>query len=163
MIQYVRENFPSTNLVSVGFSMGANIVVKYLGESPHRQNYFLCALSVCQGYDCTRWDLISEESNIKKWSLSPQFRESLSPPSHIPHPTLTSSKFMRELIWCIKVRHTFYKYVLVQLYRTILCNKRSAWFVGLHSGVSISVIAVNLWHSCPSLSTMNAMSDVCAK
>ncbi|XP_071825900.1 monoacylglycerol lipase ABHD2-like [Apostichopus japonicus] len=54
MIQYIRENHPDSTLISIGFSMGANIVVKYLGEAPHRQSYFLCALSVCQGYDCTR-------------------------------------------------------------------------------------------------------------
>lgn len=54
MIQFVREHYPQSTLVSIGFSMGANIVVKYLGAEPHRQKYFLCALSVCQGYDCTR-------------------------------------------------------------------------------------------------------------
>ena len=37
--------------IAVGFSLGANILLKYLGERPERQAYFLCAQSWCQGYD----------------------------------------------------------------------------------------------------------------
>ncbi|XP_021377842.1 monoacylglycerol lipase ABHD2-like [Mizuhopecten yessoensis] len=51
MIQEVRQMYPGTNLIACGFSMGANIVVKYLGEKPKNQQQFLCALSICQGYD----------------------------------------------------------------------------------------------------------------
>ena len=38
----------------VGFSLGANILLKYLGEQPERQTAFLGAQSWCQGYDATR-------------------------------------------------------------------------------------------------------------
>ncbi|XP_072020828.1 monoacylglycerol lipase ABHD2-like [Amphiura filiformis] len=55
VVKEVRAKFPHSTLLSIGFSMGANIVVKYLGEEPHRQDYFLCAVSVCQGYDITKW------------------------------------------------------------------------------------------------------------
>ncbi|XP_078343367.1 monoacylglycerol lipase ABHD2-like isoform X1 [Oculina patagonica] len=41
-------------LIGVGFSMGANILIKYLGEEPSRQGLFECAVSVCQGYDILR-------------------------------------------------------------------------------------------------------------
>ena len=54
MIQQVKELYPSSTLLSVGFSMGANIVVKYLGEDLSRQDDFICALSLCQGYDITK-------------------------------------------------------------------------------------------------------------
>ncbi|XP_071943473.1 monoacylglycerol lipase ABHD2-like [Antedon mediterranea] len=53
MVDYVLKNFASSKLIAVGFSMGANIVVKYLGEKPQRQKHFECALSICQGYDIT--------------------------------------------------------------------------------------------------------------
>lgn len=36
---------------AIGFSLGANILMKYLGEDKERQNYFKCATSICQGYD----------------------------------------------------------------------------------------------------------------
>lgn len=41
-------------LIGVGFSMGANILIKYLGEEASRQELFECAVSVCQGYDILR-------------------------------------------------------------------------------------------------------------
>ena len=50
-VQYAKEKFRCHGLVGVGVSMGANILVKYLGEKPRRQKDFLCAMSVCQGYD----------------------------------------------------------------------------------------------------------------
>ena len=54
MVDHMREKFPHSGFISVGFSMGANIIVKYLGEEPKRQNMFLCGVSVCQGYDITK-------------------------------------------------------------------------------------------------------------
>lgn len=53
MIDYIKEHFASSKFVSLGFSMGANIVIKYLGEEPTRQDDFMCCISVCQGYDVT--------------------------------------------------------------------------------------------------------------
>ncbi|XP_073229102.1 monoacylglycerol lipase ABHD2-like [Porites lutea] len=41
-------------LIGVGFSMGANILIKYLGEEAPRQECFECGISVCQGYDILR-------------------------------------------------------------------------------------------------------------
>ncbi|XP_068714119.1 monoacylglycerol lipase ABHD2-like [Montipora foliosa] len=41
-------------LIGVGFSMGGNILMKYLGEEPSRQGFFECGISVCQGYDILR-------------------------------------------------------------------------------------------------------------
>ena len=43
---------PSSKWVLVGFSLGANIGVRFIGERPEwRRKHFLCAVSVCQGYD----------------------------------------------------------------------------------------------------------------
>lgn len=38
-------------LVGLGFSLGGNILLKYLGEKPERQNNFYFATSICAGYD----------------------------------------------------------------------------------------------------------------
>ena len=44
-------------LIGVGFSMGANILIKYLGEEVPRQECFECGISVCQGYDILRYQV----------------------------------------------------------------------------------------------------------
>ena len=51
IVRYTVNNYVSTKLLGVGFSMGGNILVKYLGEKPEHQRHFVCAVSVCQGYD----------------------------------------------------------------------------------------------------------------
>lgn len=50
----LKNEFPNCKFVGVGFSMGANILLKFLGECPERQDDFLCAISVCQGYDAVK-------------------------------------------------------------------------------------------------------------
>ena len=46
---------PRHRMIAVGFSMGANVVIKYLGEVPERQKLFQGAISFCQGYDIIKW------------------------------------------------------------------------------------------------------------
>ena len=51
MFEHLVSNFePDTKFVGVGFSMGAFILVRFLGEQTSKQNKFLCAVSVSQGY-----------------------------------------------------------------------------------------------------------------
>uniref|UniRef100_A0A671XU49 Monoacylglycerol lipase ABHD2 n=1 Tax=Sparus aurata TaxID=8175 RepID=A0A671XU49_SPAAU len=54
MVSYVKEAFPQTALVVVGFSLGGNIVCKFLGENRSNQDRVLCCVSVCQGYNALR-------------------------------------------------------------------------------------------------------------
>ncbi|KAG9489142.1 hypothetical protein GDO78_005243 [Eleutherodactylus coqui] len=54
MVSYIRKTFPQTRLIVVGFSLGGNIVCKYLGEAPANQERVLCCVSVCQGYSASR-------------------------------------------------------------------------------------------------------------
>lgn len=52
----VAEIYPSTRVVVVGFSMGANIVIKYLGEKrPDTPKNIIGGISICQGYDALRY------------------------------------------------------------------------------------------------------------
>ncbi|XP_037538470.1 monoacylglycerol lipase ABHD2 [Nematolebias whitei] len=50
MVDYIKRAFPQTLLVVVGFSLGGNIVCKFLGEKRSNQDRVLCCVSVCQGY-----------------------------------------------------------------------------------------------------------------
>ncbi|XP_035521474.1 monoacylglycerol lipase ABHD2-like [Morone saxatilis] len=54
MVAYIKQAFPQTLLVVVGFSLGGNIVCKFLGEHTSNQDRVLCCVSVCQGYCALR-------------------------------------------------------------------------------------------------------------
>ena len=52
MVTNLLENYPNTRMVIVGFSMGANIVTKYMGEKrPDMPKNIMGGISICQGYD----------------------------------------------------------------------------------------------------------------
>ena len=42
---------PDTKFVGVGYSLGGCILIRFLGEDRTRQEHFLCAVSIGQGYD----------------------------------------------------------------------------------------------------------------
>ena len=54
MMDFLVQAYPCVKFIGVGFSMGGNILLRYLGEQPHRQRHFLGAQSWCQGYDAGR-------------------------------------------------------------------------------------------------------------
>ena len=55
MLKSHVARYPSTRLVLVGFSMGGNIVTKYMGQpDTHRAPNILGAVAICQGYDAQR-------------------------------------------------------------------------------------------------------------
>ncbi|KPP63903.1 abhydrolase domain-containing protein 2-A-like, partial [Scleropages formosus] len=54
MVGYIKKAYPQTHLVVVGFSLGGNIVCKFLGENCNNQERVLCCVSVCQGYSALR-------------------------------------------------------------------------------------------------------------
>ena len=55
MVGYIKKAYPQTQLIVVGFSLGGNIVCKFLGESQANQERVLCCVSMCQGYSALRW------------------------------------------------------------------------------------------------------------
>lgn len=52
MISNLAKKYPSTNIVCVGFSLGGNLVTKYMGEKAiNRPAMVIGGVSVCQGYN----------------------------------------------------------------------------------------------------------------
>ncbi|KAJ8688314.1 hypothetical protein QAD02_024109 [Eretmocerus hayati] len=52
MLRNLLEKHPSTKIVCVGFSLGGNLVTKYLGEQgPNKLHNIIGGISICQGYD----------------------------------------------------------------------------------------------------------------
>jgi len=54
MYDKLKEQYPQCKFIGVGTSLGGNILLRFLAEKPERQNDFVCALSICQGYDPVR-------------------------------------------------------------------------------------------------------------
>jgi len=54
MIKDLVRRFPTTKVISVGFSMGGNLITKYLGEPRVKPKNVVAGLSVCQGYDAKK-------------------------------------------------------------------------------------------------------------
>lgn len=58
MLHHLIEKHPNTKIVCVGYSMGGNIVTKYMGEERTRPPHLIGGISICQGYDAiegTKW------------------------------------------------------------------------------------------------------------
>lgn len=52
MITSLVKKYPSTNIVAVGFSLGGNLVTKYMGEKEsNRPSNVIGGVSICQGYN----------------------------------------------------------------------------------------------------------------
>lgn len=51
VVEKIIETENVDKLIGLGFSLGGNILLKYLGEKPERQNNFHFGTSVCAGYD----------------------------------------------------------------------------------------------------------------
>lgn len=52
MMTNLEKRYPNTTIVSVGFSLGGNIVTKYMGEhASNLPNNIIGGISICQGYN----------------------------------------------------------------------------------------------------------------
>lgn len=52
MVAHLEKKYPTTHIVSVGFSLGGNLVTKYMGEDDtERPSNIIGGVSICQGYN----------------------------------------------------------------------------------------------------------------
>lgn len=70
MLSHLMEQYPSTKLIAVGFSMGGNIVTKFVGERKKLHESLIGAISVCQGYNALRaMDYLLQWQNFRRFYL----------------------------------------------------------------------------------------------
>jgi abhydrolase domain-containing protein 2 len=51
MLSHILEKHPHTLIVCIGFSLGGNLVTKYMGETDRcRSPNIIGGISICQGY-----------------------------------------------------------------------------------------------------------------
>ncbi|KAK6621654.1 Abhydrolase domain-containing protein 2 [Polyplax serrata] len=58
MLVDLTRKYPQSKIIAVGFSLGGNIVTKYLGEDREHPKNLISGVSVCQGYnaiEATKW------------------------------------------------------------------------------------------------------------
>ncbi|XP_063678689.1 monoacylglycerol lipase ABHD2-like [Bolinopsis microptera] len=74
LVDIIKERYPTSPKILLGFSMGGNVVTKYLGERPERQDWFVGVISACQGYDISKqgpyfltWDRMARLYN---WAIT---------------------------------------------------------------------------------------------
>lgn len=52
MVENLHKKYPSTNIIAVGFSLGGNLITKYMGEKTiTRPKTVIGGISICQGYN----------------------------------------------------------------------------------------------------------------
>lgn len=55
MLCNLSEHYPSTKIIIIGYSMGGNLVTKYLGEPRQtRPISVIAGISICQPYDALK-------------------------------------------------------------------------------------------------------------
>lgn len=55
MLCNLSELYPNTKIIAIGYSMGGNLVTKYLGESrENRPSSVIAGVSICQPYDALK-------------------------------------------------------------------------------------------------------------
>lgn len=56
MVHNLVAKYPTTKVVCVGFSLGGNLVTKYMGDKTHkRPDNVIGGISICQGYNAVEW------------------------------------------------------------------------------------------------------------
>jgi abhydrolase domain-containing protein 2 len=52
MVSSLVKKHPNTHVIAVGFSLGGNLITKYLGEkNVVKPSNIIGGISICQGYD----------------------------------------------------------------------------------------------------------------
>lgn len=55
MLCNLSELYPNTKIIIIGYSMGGNLVTKYLGEPrQNRPQSIIAGISICQPYDALK-------------------------------------------------------------------------------------------------------------
>lgn len=67
MVDNLERQYPSTIIVAVGFSLGGNIVTKYMGEKIGEiPRNVIGGISICQGYNAVEYVFYIIINSIEK-------------------------------------------------------------------------------------------------
>lgn len=56
MVDHLEKQYPATHIVAVGFSLGGNLVTKYMGEKEVKiPRNVIGGISICQGYNAVEY------------------------------------------------------------------------------------------------------------
>lgn len=56
MLMSLLDKHPNTKILCVGFSLGGNLVTKYMGErASNKLPQIIGGISICQGYDAIEY------------------------------------------------------------------------------------------------------------
>lgn len=71
MIANIVFKYSSTKIIAVGFSLGGNLVTKYLGEkNVQKPTNIIGGISICQGYDATvAYQCLLKWNNFQRFYL----------------------------------------------------------------------------------------------
>lgn len=98
MVEHLENQFPSTYIVAVGFSLGGNIVTKYMGEQVGTlPDTVIGGISICQGYNAVEYVAIAHQLSQIKRIKSIFIEQLLNPNQIIFHMHSQGYKFFTEL------------------------------------------------------------------
>lgn len=62
MVNHLEQKYPNSFIVAVGFSLGGNIVTKYMGDKEGKiPRNIIGGISICQGYNAVEYVQFSNE------------------------------------------------------------------------------------------------------
>lgn len=73
MLDDLEKRYPGTKFILVGFSMGGNLVTKYIGEERKRPDNIIAGVSACQGYDAAKY--VNDNINKDKHTTCDEMRK----------------------------------------------------------------------------------------
>ncbi|KAI8427599.1 hypothetical protein MSG28_002092 [Choristoneura fumiferana] len=81
MIDNLTERYPNSKLILVGFSLGGNLITKYLGEERKRPSNIIGGISICQGYNAIeKVHGFESVADLYKWSSSAFYLHNIKTP-----------------------------------------------------------------------------------
>ncbi|KAJ2726428.1 hypothetical protein GGI07_000566 [Coemansia sp. Benny D115] len=120
-VDHIRSRFPASKLIAIGYSLGANLITKYVGEQG-KDCPLKAAISVCNPYDlASSSDAIEQPTMRNKFIYSPAMLEGLmrlykrhrvmmnTGPVKLDHDAIMKIKLIREFDDLITSRVFGYK------------------------------------------------------
>jgi len=111
-VEHIHKRYPNVLLAAIGFSMGANILLKYMGENSIPPKVLCGVISVSQGYDGYRGIQILKKKSFYHKVITAKLKRLLKRHEYIFRKTLNVEEIMRK----VKSVEAFDEYVTCKVY-----------------------------------------------